>query len=118
MIRKNIFVSILILFITIHSIHSASRTIDDCELLIVGGSTSAFGAILSASKILNTHVCLLEPTDWVGGQLTAELLSAPDFAWHTVIDKDNFTLNIAHIDQAPINRSLHGVLFLNYFMMK
>ncbi|CAF1242726.1 unnamed protein product [Adineta steineri] len=96
---------ISILFITIHTISSSIRTIDDCQLLIVGGTTSALGAVLSASK-LNTRVCLLEPTDWVGGQLTAELLSAPDFAFHTVTDKDtNFTLNVGSIDQQLNNQN-------------
>jgi hypothetical protein len=105
MIRNNIFALILLLFITIHSTKSYIRTIDDCQLLIVGGTTSALGAILSASNIVNTRVCLLEPTDWVGGQLTSELLSAPDFAWHTIKDKDNFTLNVGSIDQQKNNHS-------------
>jgi len=52
--------------------------------LIVSGTTSALGALLSTSKLIDKRVCLLEPTDWVGGQLTAELLSAPSFAWHTI----------------------------------
>jgi len=96
----------LILFITIHSIDSSIRTIDDCQLLIVGGTTSALGAALSASRILGTKACLLEPTDWAGGQLTAELLSAPDFAFHTIKDKDtNFTLNVASIDRQLNNQN-------------
>ncbi len=99
------FASILILFIIIHSISSAIRAIDDCQLLIVGGTTSAFGAILSASKILNTRVCILEPTDWIGGQLTAELLSAPDFAYHTIKDKDGFILPVGNIDRQMDNQN-------------
>ena len=95
--------SILIVLIGLHSITSVIRTIDDCQLLIVGGTTSALGALISASKLIDTRVCLLEPTDWVGGQLTAELLSAPDFAWHTIKDKDNFTLPVASIDRQPEN---------------
>jgi hypothetical protein len=99
-------ISILIFFITTHSINSSIRTIDDCQLLIVGGTTSALGAALSASKILNARTCLLEPTDWAGGQVTAELLSAPDFAYHTVKDKDtNFTLNVGSIDQQLDNQN-------------
>ena len=115
MIPKNIFALTVIFFINIQSIHAEIRTIDDCQLLIIGGSTSAFGAILSASKLINTSVCLLEPTDWVGGQLTAELLSAPDFAWHTIKDKDNFTLPVGSIDrqienQNPLFRKMLNVL--------
>jgi len=97
---------VLILLITIHSIDSSIRTIDDCQLLIVGGTTSALGAALSASRILGTKACLLEPTDWAGGQLTAELLSAPDFAFHTIKDKDtNFTLNVGSIDRQLNNQN-------------
>ena len=82
------------------------QTINDCELLIVGGSTSAFGAILSATKLVNTRVCLLEPTDWVGGQLTAELLSVPDFAQRKVKDPvTNFTLDVPAINQQLNNRN-------------
>ncbi|CAF1396674.1 unnamed protein product [Rotaria sordida] len=93
------------LLITIPSIDSSIRIIDDCQLLIVGGTTSALGAIISASKFLNSRTCLLEPTDWIGGQLTAELLSAPDFAWHTIRDTDNFTLNVRAIDQQLNNQN-------------
>jgi hypothetical protein len=35
--------------------------------LIIGGTTAALGAIISASKLVNSRVCLVEPTDWVGG---------------------------------------------------
>jgi hypothetical protein len=98
------FAFILILIITIHSINSAIRTIDDCQLLIVGGTTSAFGAAVSASKLLNTRACLLEPTDWIGGQLTAELLSAPDFAYHT-LKEGNFTLPVGSIDRQLDNQN-------------
>ena len=106
MIQNRVCASILILLITIHSAQLiAIRTINDCQLLIAGGTTAALGAILSASKFLDQGVCLLEPTDWVGGQLSAELLSAPDFAGHTIKDKDNFTLHVGTIDRDPINRT-------------
>lgn len=54
-------------------------------------------AALSASAS-GVRVCLLEPTDWVGGQLTASAVSAIDFAWHVLKD-GNFTLNVAEIDR-------------------
>jgi hypothetical protein len=103
---RKMLISTLLLFLTIHSINSLIRTIDDCQLLIVGGTTSAFGAALSASKILNTRVCLIEPTDWVGGQLTAELLSAPDYAGFVLRDNTtNFTLNVGAINRDRVNRN-------------
>jgi len=103
---QRILIFILIFSIVIHSINSTIHSIDDCELLIVGGTTSAFGAILSASKILNVRTCLLEPTDWVGGQLTAELLSAPDYAGFVLRDNaTNFTLDVGAINRQLNNRN-------------
>ena len=91
---------VVILLLVISSIDSTIRLIDNCDLLIVGGSTSALGAILSASKILGTRVCLLEPTDWAGGQVSAELLSAPDYAGYILRDNaTHFTLNVAEINR-------------------
>jgi hypothetical protein len=116
---RKMLISTLLLFLTIHSINSLIRTIDDCQLLIVGGTTSAFGAALSASKILNTRVCLIEPTDWVGGQLTAELLSAPDYAGFVLRDNTtNFTLNVGALEILASAGYLHGVLLLHYFILK
>jgi hypothetical protein len=97
---------LLILLIIIYSINSSIRTIDDCQLLIVGGTTSALGAALSASKFLNSRACLLEPTDWAGGQLTAELLSAPDYAGYVLRDNgSNFTLDVRDINRELDNRN-------------
>ena len=95
-----------IFLLTVPSIDSIIRAVDDCDLLIVGGTTSALGAILSASKILNNRVCLLEPTDWAGGQLLSELLSAPDYAGFVLRDNaTNFTLNVAEINRQLNNRN-------------
>ncbi len=75
-------------------------------MLIVGGTTSALGAALSASKFLNSRACLLEPTDWAGGQLTAELLSAPDYAGYVLRDNgSNFTLDVRDINRELDNRN-------------
>jgi len=94
------------LLILISTGYTEIQVVNDCELLIVGGSTSAFGAMMSASKLLNTSVCLLEPTDWAGGQLSAELLSAPDYAGFVLHDNaTNFTLNVAEINRDRVNRN-------------
>ena len=54
----------------------------ECEVIINGGSMSAlFAAIASAKE--NVSTCLLEPTDWVGGQLTASGVPAIDWQWMT-----------------------------------
>jgi hypothetical protein len=52
----------------------------ECDVVIAGGSLSAlFSAIASGTEGSNT--CLLEPTDWAGGQLTASGVPAIDWQW-------------------------------------
>lgn len=52
----------------------------DCDVIIVGGSAAALGAALSSATASSNHViCLTEPTDWLGGQLTTSAVSAVDF---------------------------------------
>jgi FAD dependent oxidoreductase len=84
-----------------------------CSVAIAGGTTAALAAALSAAaelkdtgKSAGKPVCLLEPTSWPGGQLTAEALPAPDFAWMVYTNKTtNFTLNAAHWDRSEDNVS-------------
>jgi len=48
-----------------------------CEILIVGGGTGGVAAALAAASA-GRRVVLLEETDWLGGQLTAQGVSALD----------------------------------------
>ena len=48
-----------------------------CEVLIVGGGTGGVAAALAAARS-GRQVVLLEETDWLGGQLTAQGVSALD----------------------------------------
>ncbi|MEO1351798.1 MAG: FAD-dependent oxidoreductase [Cyanobacteria bacterium J06635_15] len=48
-----------------------------CSILVVGGSTAAYSAALTALK-LNLDVCLVQPQKVVGGQYTAQALPASD----------------------------------------
>jgi hypothetical protein len=48
-----------------------------CEVLIVGGGTGGVAAALAAARC-GRHVVLLEETDWLGGQFTAQGVSALD----------------------------------------
>lgn len=48
-----------------------------CEVLIVGGGTGGVAAALAAARS-GRHVVLLEETDWLGGQFTAQGVSALD----------------------------------------
>jgi len=48
-----------------------------CDVLVVGGGTGGIAAALAAARA-GCRVCLLEETDWIGGQLTAQGVSALD----------------------------------------
>lgn len=47
------------------------------DILIVGASAGGVAAALAAAEA-GVHVCLLEETDWPGGQLTAQGVCTPD----------------------------------------
>jgi hypothetical protein len=49
----------------------------DCEVLVVGGGTGGVAAALAAARA-GRQVVLLEETDWLGGQMTAQGVSALD----------------------------------------
>jgi hypothetical protein len=55
------------------------RVVDErtCDVLVVGGGTGGIAAALAAARA-GRRVCLLEETDWIGGQLTAQGVSALD----------------------------------------
>ena len=55
----------------------ASASIEACEILIVGGGTGGVAAALAAARA-GRSVVLLEETDWLGGQMTAQGVSALD----------------------------------------
>ncbi|HEX2542081.1 MAG TPA: FAD-dependent oxidoreductase [Caldimonas sp.] len=48
-----------------------------CEVLVVGGGTGGVAAALAAAR-RGCRTCLLEETDWLGGQLSAQGVSALD----------------------------------------
>ena len=54
-----------------------------CDVVVAGGSTAAFAAAITAAEASpSLRVCLTEPTDWLGGQLTSSAVSAIDFGSH------------------------------------
>lgn len=59
-----------------------TATVKHCDVVIAGGTTAALAAAL-ASADRGAKTCLLEPTEWLGGQLTATGVPAIDQAWHT-----------------------------------
>lgn len=51
-----------------------------CDVIVAGGSLSAVAAAVTAANVSAAlRVCLLEPTDWAGGQLTTSAVPAVDF---------------------------------------
>jgi hypothetical protein len=71
---------------------------DDYDVVIAGGSTAAFAAAVASAE-MGARTCLIEPTDWVGGQLTSSGVPAVDQAWHRVIDPatKKVTVDVASI---------------------
>ena len=49
----------------------------DCEVLVAGGGMGGVAAALAAAR-RGCRTCLLEETDWLGGQLSAQGVSALD----------------------------------------
>ena len=73
------------------------------DVVIAGGTTSAFAAAVAAAEA-GARVALIEPTDWVGGQLTASAVPAVDEAWHKVTDpRTKEVYNVAAIARSRAN---------------
>ena len=73
------------------------------DVVVAGGSTAAAAAAFAAAEEGAT-VALLEPTDWVGGQLTASGVPAVDEAWHKLTAPDGrVLLDVAAIARDPRN---------------
>lgn len=58
---------------------------NDFDVVIMGGSTAALSAALSSADA-GAKTALIEPTDWVGGQLTSSGVPAVDECWHKIHD--------------------------------
>jgi hypothetical protein len=59
------------------AVEPAAARAEDCEILIAGGGTGGVAAALAAARA-GRRVALLEETDWLGGQMTAQGVSALD----------------------------------------
>ena len=62
-----------------------AEVLRDFDVVIAGGTTAAFAAAVASAES-GARTALIEPTDWVGGQLTASAVPAVDEAWHKVTD--------------------------------
>ncbi|QDU88803.1 FAD dependent oxidoreductase [Pirellulimonas nuda] len=74
------------------------------EVVIAGGSTAAIAAAFTAAEE-GAKTALLEPTDWIGGQLTSSGVPAVDEAWHKLTDPDTgeVLLDVARVARDPAN---------------
>jgi len=82
-----------------------TRRYDDFDVVIAGGSTAAFAAAVGAAEA-GARVALLEPTDWVGGQITSSGVPAIDEAWHKLNDESGTLLmDVAAVARSPANIS-------------
>ncbi|KAH3743989.1 FAD-dependent oxidoreductase [Pelomyxa schiedti] len=95
----------VVCLVALASCSVAGNAVDDgdnveCNVVIAGGTTSALAAAISAASEIS-GVCLLEPTDWLGGQTTISV-PAIDFAWHTVTD-GNQSLPVYKYARDPSN---------------
>jgi hypothetical protein len=63
---------------------SKSENSIQCNVIVLGGTTAAFAAAITAADNMQFGevVCLTEPTDWLGGQLTSSGVPAIDYAHH------------------------------------
>lgn len=77
---------------------------NDYDVVIAGGTTAALAAAITAHDE-GARVALLEPTDWVGGQLTASGVPAVDEAWHKAIDPETgeVLVDVAAVARDPRN---------------
>src|SRR5439155_10047238 len=69
----------------------------ECEVLIVGGGMGGVAAALAMARVGRT-VLLTEETDWLGGQMTAQGVSALDE--HRFIESFGGTASYAALRQA------------------
>lgn len=55
----------------------AKQPSESCDVVIIGGGTGGTAAALAAARN-GSRVCMTEPTHWLGGQMTAQGVSAFD----------------------------------------
>jgi hypothetical protein len=71
-----------------------------CDVVVAGGTTAAVAAAIASADV-GAKTCLVEPTEWVGGQLTASGVSAIDWAWHKVGSLDVGAAAKARVNVTP-----------------
>ena len=63
--------------VRVPKVAAENQPVIECDVLVVGGGTGGVAATLAALR-RGRSVCLIEETDWLGGQLTAQGVAALD----------------------------------------
>ena len=84
-----------------------SQSTMTCDVIVAGGTTAALSAALTSARE-GVSTCLIEPTDWAGGQLTAGGVPAVDFAWHSV-----GSYRVGDVAKLPANLPSEFVTWMN-----
>jgi hypothetical protein len=62
-----------------YSQQAALEEVEGCQVVVIGGSVAGLAAAVTSAKE-GAVTCLLEPTDMIGGQMTANGIPALDFS--------------------------------------
>jgi hypothetical protein len=79
--------------------------VTNCSVVIAGGSTAALAAAVASAKE-GVRTCLLEPTDWPGGQMTSAGVPAIDFNNAApLVDRQGNALNVSFASHHRANHA-------------
>ncbi len=82
-----------------------------CSPSFHSASPAALAAAIASADV-GTRTCPLEPTEWVGGQLTAPPVSAVDRAWREVRTIDVGALDKEVANVSSLNRNQVGAFIV------
>jgi uncharacterized lipoprotein YddW (UPF0748 family) len=88
----------LFLLIAFYLGYIQATTVNTCNVVVVGGSLGGVSSALHSARE-GIVTCLLEPTDWLGGQSTLTVPAA-DYAWH----KTSYNYDVGTIAKNPLNQ--------------
>ena len=83
---------------------------NNCDVIVAGGTTAALAAAIAAAREFadageGQKACLLEPTDWAGGQMTSSGVSAIDFPHHRAVNADKSVTDVGIMGRMVTNNS-------------
>jgi cation diffusion facilitator CzcD-associated flavoprotein CzcO len=87
-VTKELLFILTILSLLLFTTPAKANTIN-CDVLVVGGSTSGVAAAIQSAR-LGVKTCLVEETDWLGGMYTAAGISAFDGPLQNYYDRNPY----------------------------